>query len=220
MTFRSFLTAVAGMLLSAAVPAAPVVYSGAGLSTAQAEAAFANWQSGVGSFSVDPLAGLSGTDGFNANLTSAAGNTFASADDFLVPTSLTQGVMSGDVLALSRSGGLATLVWTLAQPANAFGFFGFDNDGGALTVLFVDGTSHEYAMNGAGEDDSIFWGITGLDSAIASITISTTDPGGVSYLDRFVTGASISAVPEPASLLLVGLGIAAAGAAHRRLRPR
>ena len=57
--------------------------------------------------------------------------------------------------------------------------------------------------------------ISGLNSLIAAVTITSSDPGGASCYDRFATGVGRSTVPETGSLALVGLALLGAAALRR-----
>ena len=151
-----------------------------GLTTPNSDAAFASWQSQVSSFTVDDMSGIS-CGGGPTVCTTTAGSTFTQGVGALQATNFNGGVVSGANLLLVEVTNPGSFTWTLATPADAFGFFAFDNDGGMLTVDFVDGTAQQYNLATAiGSSDSLFWGITGLGTNIASVTITTEDVPGYS----------------------------------------
>lgn len=212
---KIFLAAAAFILATATNTFASPVVTFANGSTSEAESAFAKWQSGVTAFSVDQLGGASGSP---FAVTTSAGNKFTTVDDQMSVAMSNSGVLQGTVLVTARAGKSADIIWTLATPSNAFGFFGYDLDNGTLKVTFSDGSLSVYSDPTMGNDLSSFWGISGLGKNISSISISTTDSGGISSFDRFVSGVSVAnnTVPEPGSMALIGIGLAGLLAARKR----
>jgi hypothetical protein len=206
--------AIALTFAAGAAVAAPVTFFGTGTATTAAEAAFAQWQAAVTGVSVDQLGGLAGTAGANALLTSSAGNVFATIDDLASVRNVASGVVQGRHLQLDRRGADATFTWTLPSVVDAFGFFAHDLDGGTLTVTLANGKTFT-TQSAAGNDNNSFFGVTNLGSAVSLVTVSTSDPGGLAYFDRFAVATS-RPVPLPATLVLVGLGVAGLGWIRRR----
>ncbi len=210
--------------LCTALPASavPIVFSGTdvGVATTNSDQAFANWSASVGSFTTDNLDGLAGTFGGGGSVTSSLGNSYSTPDDLLGTLNLTFGVLDGVSLRLTRIGALTELNWQPLVPVDAFGFFSRNHFGGTVTIAFNDGAVRSYQLTAAGPagpGDNLFWGVDGLDNAIASVTITSTDPqtpSANSFYDRFVYVGAAD-IPEPATLGLVLAGLAAL----RRSRP-
>lgn len=215
---------VLSALLALAVPAAaaPMQFFGfdAANGTANSEAAFADWSAFVGAFDLDNLDVLTGTAGLGGSLTSDLGNTFTvDGDDFISINTFGFPVMDGDNLRLTGNGSELGFTWDLATPSTAFGFFSRDNDGGIITVTYLDGTIQSVEFQGAPNgNDNLFWGIAGLGSPVASVSITSTDMdagANNSFWDRFVY-APASAAPEPGTVALLAIGLAAGLGAKRR----
>jgi len=187
--------------------------------TTNSDAAFAAWQSNVvGGGTVDNLSTLNCIGNF---CNTALGNQFVKTQgDSLIEVSLTEGVIDGSNLQLTKPvGGDASgqFIWNLAgSGANAFGFFGHENDGGQVTVEFSDGsTITQNLFTAPGSFGNMFFGATGTNALIDLVTITTTDPGGISNWDNFVVGAT---VPVPAALPLFLSALVAVGLVARRKR--
>ncbi len=171
------------------------VYSGADASgTTNSTNAFNSWVDSLSVYSVDDLSGLSGTTGAPGNLTSTAGNNFTSTDDSL----FVSGSGSSVNLGLVKQGSAAQFTWNLSDPSDAFGFFAHGNNSGTIAITLLDGTSRTFNLGGK---LNVFWGISGLESLIASVTIRTTDPA-ISHWDDFAVGTT--AIPLPAAMPLLG----------------
>lgn len=83
--------------------------------------------------------------------------------------------------------------------------------GATMTIGLSTGDSFTVAT--AGQPDRTFFGVTS-DANISSISI-TSSGGAFPMIDNFSFG-NTSTVPEPSSILLVGLAAAAVGATRRR----
>ena len=172
--------------------------------TTNSYAAFATWQASVGGvFDQDTMAGFDDTS-------TTAGNTFTGTHNNIWADDFTDGVIHGENMAVSSGDSDGGFHWTLAVPADAFGFFGYDNDQGTITVSFNDGTNRSFTHVA----DSSFWGVTGLNALVTSVSVTTTDPGGQSHYDNFVTAST--GVPEPSAIALMGLGLLVFVATRRR----
>lgn len=215
MSIRTRLAAaIAFSFASCAATAAPVTFFGTGATTSAADNAFAQWQAALTGSSVDQLGGLGGSSGTNAVLTSAAGNVFRTTDDRGYVENGTAGVMQGRHLELVRTDSIGSFSWTLPTAANAFGFFAHDLDGGSLVVQLANGETFTMQSAATGGENS-FFGVANLASAVSLVTVSTSDPGGIAYFDRFAVGTS-RPVPVPATLALVALGVVGLGWIRRR----
>jgi hypothetical protein len=191
---------------------------GAGVTTSS-DMAFSAWQSNVvGGGTVDDLSTLSCAGNF---CNTALGNQFFKTQgNSLTEANFNLGVIDGENLQLSKTPDAAAtgqFVWNLAgSGANAFGFFGHENDGGQVTVEFSDGTSiTQNIATASGSFGNMFFGVTGANALIDLVSISTTDPQGISNWDNFVVGAT---VPVPAALPLFLSALAVGGLVARRRR--
>lgn len=99
--------------------------------------------------------------------------------------------------------------FTFLAPINAFGIdFGFN--GSATPSVTLNGEQYSRANGG-------FFGI--LDTAATFTTVSYASLGSGSLLDNVTYGATNQqAVPEPASLALLMIGLSGIGAMRRRPR--
>lgn len=173
------------------------------LQTANSEAAFADWSARVGTFTLDNLDVL-----FGSPLTSGEGNVFTGGTSlFSGFQNPAPGVLETTHLTAFLSGG-RSFTWTPAQPVTAFGFFGFDLDGGDVTISFDDGSTQIITRGTPGpSQDSIFFGVSDLSAPVAGISI--TAGSSVTDWDRFVyVPADLAAIPLPCGLLLLFSGTA------------
>ncbi len=81
----------------------------------------------------------------------------------------------------------------------------------AMTILLSDGTSTTFTPNNA----NTFRGVT-TNIAITSLVLSAAGANTFAGLDNFFVGVSDAVVPEPASIALLGLGLAGVVAMRRR----
>lgn len=133
----------------------------------------------------------------------------------LLATSSPWSANSGANLAYSKTG-LMTFVFNSAITGNVqtvslyisgdlgSGFEAFDSGGGLLALGFSPSPS-----------DNEFFSITSLGNPIASFVAGIGQGGGTYGIDT-LTFVSTAAVPEPISLALLGLGLAAMAVTRRR----
>jgi hypothetical protein len=116
-----------------------------------------------------------------------------------------------------------TATFAFAQPIRAFGAFftGVGTAAGAVQLIFDDGSLQTLTVPGSPTGGVGFFGFTDAGASIASVVVTETrssDARDVFGIDDVRAVSAVSAVPEPASLTLVGIGLAAL--ARRRYRRR
>jgi hypothetical protein len=110
----------------------------------------------------------------------------------------------------------AGLVWTDGSLGTGVTFQAFGADGSTVVCNIVAPAVGDFSNNGETAEDRFF----GCSDAggISRISVLNSNGGGIE-VDHIQYGrpdADVSPVPEPASALLVGLGLAAAGIARCR----
>ena len=110
-----------------------------------------------------------------------------------------------------------TLTFTFANPIDAFGAYLTGVQDTGETIIFSDGSSQMLPIPNPGSGAQ-FFGFTDFGKNISSLIINarlTVQIGDIIGVDDVRMHAS--AVPEPATLVLVGLGIAAACLRRRKI---
>lgn len=224
-----------GVFLATAAHAAPIIYFAENLSPGGTVSgtpvttrdAFLSQLSGVGTeeFESFPagttppmaLAFPGSTGGISAGLS-------GSGVVLNFPNAGRYNTTSGGAQYLEVSG---TFIIDFSAPISAFGFYGTDigdfNGQTTIQLRATDGTLTNLVVpntiNGP-TGSLLFWGFIDLDTAYNRITFGNTAAGTDFFgFDSMTIGdrEQIVPTPEPASVLLFGLGLAAA---HRRFRTR
>lgn len=129
--------------------------------------------------------------------------------------SITSSAISGvRALSMNADDGMRTHTMTFegAPLANAYGFDYSGARTGGLAVLIIDGTRFDFTTGGNGAG---FFGVVSTGS-FASVQFGDESPGTLPTEIFTLDNASFAAVPEPGTMIALGLGAAALLARRRR----
>ena len=181
-----------------------VLYGADGPSqTAKSEAAFADWSAAVGTFAVDNLDVLAGSQ-----LTSGEGAVFTGGTSlFSGFRNPAPGVPATTHLTAFLTGG-RSVTRTPALPVTALGLFGFDPDGADVRFSFDDGSVKSFTRAAvAGSQGSLFLGVAGLATPVSSVDVfaasTVTDWDRFAYAPAPLPAAAVLPLGGPGALGLV-----------------
>ncbi len=238
-TSGTFLAAFTALALAGSANAAIITYSG--YDDGVSARPIPNSDAAAASF--DAAASLLGTEGIIdfesaplgafTNLTVAPGVTINGTDYLGSPQTITNSPSCASVLCgfnttVSGSQFLdvnaGTVTFTFATPTSFFGAYIGGVQYTAETILFNDGSSETVTIPGGPDGGMGFIGFTDEGELISSITISTPNPDNtlgdfISVDDvRYETGAAVSGVPEPGTLVSAGFALAGLALFGRKRR--
>jgi hypothetical protein len=156
---------------------------------------------------------VSGASAFTVMAGSTFNADFLAGDNLLTMFDVNAGNPSSGLLDITFSS-LVSSFGTQVQ-ANAFGAFSgfvrvYDAANALLDTIALNGSN-----NGNGDDSALF---AGASSGQLNIKRVVFDFGNGAAINSLSVGTATNNVPEPGSLLLVGLGLAAGVAGARRAK--
>lgn len=166
----------------------------------------------------NPLAVVPGDSGTNLYIDTAVAGQLLRPPGSNTPVG--EGFISGigpDGFPMNSALGEGSIAAVLATPVSTFGFDVVGADGGSavVTAYRSDGTSLGSVSLSGLVDGAFSFRTDDNSAAIRGFLITNTDPGGIGIDHIRLSGA---AVPEPRSVALLGVGLAAAFGVMRRKR--
>src|SRR5262245_29782749 len=206
------LGAVLGMALASTAPAAPTFFD--------TEAAFLAATAG-GTLTLEDFENFNFSQTTSITTLPSGLNLSSSNSNFVDINIATLCAGTGSCVSFSTISGGTTVTFTFDSGLpNAFGVFLGDlgtatGFGTTLTLATSSGASQAFAIPASAQGDERYFGVIDTVGSV-SATITNTESGDSVYIDNVRWGNDSPAVPVPATLALLGLGLAGLGWSRRK----